>query len=69
MGPSVKYTGKGGGHIKGFRGIFKGGCSGGTYLLVRDMDNDPPYGPVPGGVLEQGGHTYNWEATKEEIGW
>ena len=39
----------------GVRGLFQGGDSGGASLQFRDMGDDPPHGPGPGGFPEHSG--------------
>ena len=41
------------------RGVFQGGGSGVAYLRFRDMSDDSPHGPGPGGVQAQAGPEYH----------
>ena len=55
MGLFVEDLGTGRGKHVGVGDLFQGGGSGGSSLRVGDVVDDPPYGPSPGDVPEQGG--------------
>ena len=55
MGWVVEDIGMGRGKHAGVGNVFQVGGSGGTSLLVEDVDDDSPYGPGPGGFPAQGG--------------
>ena len=63
----VDNLGKGGGESKVSRDFFQGIDSGGTDFWGRDVGDDPPHGPVPGGVSTQGSSTDHWEAAPAVI--
>ena len=69
LGTYVKNLGKGRGKSKGVGGIFQGSSSGVTNFWDKDVGDDPPHGPGPGGVPTQGSSTDHWEEDTEVIGW
>ena len=51
----------------GLRDSFQGSGAGGTNFWGRDMDDDPPHGPIPGGVPTHDISADHWESTPEVI--
>ena len=43
LGTTGKDSGTGGRHPKGLRGVFEGCSSGGDFIWVKDVGDDPPY--------------------------
>ena len=49
----------------GFGDIFQGGGTGGSFLWVRDMGDEPMHGPGPGYFPLYGGSMYHRTSTIE----
>ena len=52
VGSDDKYLGTGRVNHAGVGNLIQGGDTGGFYLWVRDVDDDPLHGPGPGEVPE-----------------
>ena len=65
----VKYLGIGRGKHMGAGDLFQGGGSVDSSLRVRYVGDDPPNGPGPKGVLEQGGPLDNKKAVMAASEW